>query len=93
MKLFKRITDAEENRAHCDYTQISYYYVVDTACDTLHPALTETEVENQTTVAWHSLDEAYRLSASPVHTNPKKKYLQARDPHSHGHRYAKPQFK
>lgn len=69
----------EENRAHCDYTQISYYYVVDTACDTLHPALTETEVNNQTTVAWHSLEEAYRLIANPVHTNPKRKYLQARD--------------
>ncbi len=69
----------EENRAHCDYTQISYYYVVDTACDSLHPALTETEVKNQTIVAWHSLDEAYRLIASPVHTNPQRKYLQARD--------------
>ncbi len=69
----------EENRAHCDYTQISYYYVVDTACDSLHPALTEAEVKNQTTVAWHSLDEASRLIASPVHTNPQRKYLQARD--------------
>ncbi len=69
----------EENRAHCDYTQISYYYIVDTACDSLHPVLTETEVNNQTAVAWHSLDEAYRLIAAPVHTNPQRKYLQARD--------------
>jgi len=69
----------EENRAYCDYTQISYYYVVDTACDSLHPALTEAEVKNLTTVAWYSLEEAYRLIAAPVHMNPQRKYLQARD--------------
>lgn len=69
----------EENRAYCDHTKVSHYYVVDTACDSLHPALTEAEVENQTTVAWHSLEEAYHLIADPVHANPQRKYLQARD--------------
>lgn len=38
----------EENRAHADYTQISYYYIVYTQDETLHPHLTALEAENGT---------------------------------------------
>lgn len=69
----------EENRAHCDYTQVSYYFIVETACGTFHAALTETEMQNGTTVHWHSFNDAYHLIADAVHTTTQRKFLQARD--------------
>jgi len=30
----------EENRAHADYTQLSFYFIVDTPDETLAPRLT-----------------------------------------------------
>ena len=69
----------EENRAHCDYTQVSYYYIVETVCDTFHAAFTEAEMQNGTTVHWHSFNDAYHLIADAVHTTTQRKFLQARD--------------
>ena len=69
----------EENRAHCDYTQISYYFVVKTNSEALKPSLTESERRNGTTVQWHTWEEAYRLITSVQHTTTQRKYLQARD--------------
>lgn len=68
-----------ENRAHQDFTSMSYYYIVTTD----HPAvpihLTEAEIANQTTVQWHPLDTVTRLISEPKHTTNQRKYLQARD--------------
>lgn len=69
----------EENRAYADYTQISYYFVVTTHCQILHPHLTEDERRHGTTVRWHSLEDAYDRIANPYHTTTQRKYLQARD--------------
>lgn len=69
----------EENRAHCDYTQISYYFLVTTNSETLHPSLTEDEAQNGTVVGWHSIEDAYQCIAAPRHTTNQRKYLQARD--------------
>ena len=69
----------EENRAHCDYTQVSYYFIVETACDTFHAALTEAEMQNGTTVHWYSFQDTCHLIADAVHTTTQRKYLQARD--------------
>lgn len=69
----------EENRAHADYTQLSYYYIVRTADDTLHPHLTALEAANGTRVMWCTFDEAYERIASPVFERPQGKFLQARD--------------
>lgn len=69
----------EENRAYCDYTQVSCYFIVETSCDTFHTALTEAEIQNGTTVHWHSFEEACHLISDAVHTTTQRKYLQARD--------------
>ena len=69
----------EENRAHCDYTQVSYYYVVKTNSEALKTSLTESEKRNGTTVQWHTLEKVYHLIASAQHAVTQRKYLQARD--------------
>lgn len=69
----------EENRAYCDYTQISYYFVVTTESEKFNPSFTELEKQHSTTVAWHTLDEIIKLLTQPVYDTPQKKFLQARD--------------
>lgn len=69
----------EENRFHADYTQISYYYIVHTPDETLHPHLTALEAENGTSATWCTLDEAYERIAAPVFSRPQGRFLQARD--------------
>ena len=69
----------EENRFHCDYTQISYYYVVTTNDTELKPDFTQTEVRHKTTVAWHTLEETRKRITVPVYDNNQRKFLQARD--------------
>lgn len=69
----------EENRAHADYTQISYYFIVRTQDETLHPHLTALEAANGTRAMWCTLDEAWARISTPVFERPQQKYLQARD--------------
>ena len=69
----------EENRAHADYTQISYYYIVHTNSLCLKPAFTDEEQKNHTSVHWCSLDEVCARIGDPQHTTAQRKYLQARD--------------
>ncbi len=69
----------KENRASLDFTQISYYYVVETLAVTLTPELTRGEKLNGTSVHWCGLEEVVRLISSPEHTTVQRKYLQARD--------------
>lgn len=69
----------EENRAYCNYTQLSYYFVVNTYTRVFKPNFTETEIQNKTVIDWYSLEEAYRLIAGTKHTSIQRMYLQARD--------------
>lgn len=69
----------EENRAHADFTQLSYYYIVRTADDTLSPHLTPAELANGTRVMWCTPENAYERIAAPVIPRPQGKFLQARD--------------
>lgn len=68
-----------ENRGHCDYTQISYYFVVTTNSTELKPDFTDDEKEHKTSVDWHTLDEAIELITSPDYDKVQRKFLQARD--------------
>lgn len=68
-----------ENRAHCDYTQESYYYVVTTRGEAQNAELTEEERRNKTRVQWRTLDEVWSLIATPVQDTNQRKFLQARD--------------
>ena len=69
----------EENRAHADYTQISYYYVIHTPDEALHPRLTALEAANGTSALWCTPEEAYQRIAAPDFDRPQGKFLQARD--------------
>ena len=68
-----------ENRGHCHYTQHSFYYIVTTDGPTQAVQLTAAEARHRTSLQWHSLCDAWRLIASPVHTTHQRKFLQARD--------------
>lgn len=69
----------KENRAHADYTQISYYYIVRTTDEALHPQLTAAETANGTSAMWCSPEEAWERIAAPDFDLPQRKFLQARD--------------
>ena len=68
-----------ENRAHCDYTQYSYYYVVTTEHPTQQPCLTDNESRNKTKVQWHSLDKLIDLIFNQNPKTNQQKFLKARD--------------
>lgn len=68
-----------ENRAHADYTQISYYFAVAADGPAGENHLTEAELSNGTTLQWHTLDETLRLIGAPEHQVFQRKFLQARD--------------
>lgn len=68
-----------ENRAHQDYTSVSYYYVVHCEHESQPNHLTDDEIANKTTVQWHSLGDVMRLISEPKHTTTQRMYLQARD--------------
>jgi len=69
----------EENRAHADYTQLSFYFIVDTPDETLAPRLTASEAAHGTEVMWLSPEEAWQRISQPVFGRPQGRFLQARD--------------
>lgn len=69
----------KENRAYCDYTQISYYFFVRTNDTELRPVFTEAEKKHKTTVNWYSLDDVIKLIKEPFYDNIQRRFLQARD--------------
>lgn len=68
-----------ENRFHCDYTQISYYFMVEAKSTSGNMRLTQDEITNSTEVQWHTLDNMVELIYSPIHDTTQRKFLQARD--------------
>ena len=75
----KELGYVSENRFHCDYTQISYYYIVETSGTTQKTQMTEDEIINNTETQWHILEDMITLISSPVHNTNQRKFLQARD--------------
>ena len=69
----------EENRAHQNYTTVSYYFAVTTTTLTLDSSLTEDEKKHGTMAAWHTFDSAYHCIADAVHPTTQRKFIQARD--------------
>ena len=69
----------EENRAHCDYTQINYYFVLTTNDEQFSPHLTANELKHGTTVQWLEFSDLYHYIASASHPTNQRKFLQARD--------------
>lgn len=75
----KELGYVSENRFHCDYTQISYYFIVATSGTTQKTQMTEDEIINNTETQWHILEDMITLISSPVHDTNQRKFLQARD--------------
>lgn len=75
----KELGYVSENRFHCDYTQISYYFIVETSGTTQKTKMTEDEIINNTETQWHTLENMVSLISSPVHDMNQRKFLQARD--------------
>lgn len=69
----------EENRAHCDYTQINDYFVLTTDDEQFSPHLTDNELKHGTTVLWLGFSDLFHYIASAEHTTGQRKFLQARD--------------
>ena len=68
-----------ENRAHQDFTSLSHYYIVTTDHIPEPVQLTKDEINNGTTVQWHTLDRVIQLISTPKHTTTQRMFLQARD--------------
>lgn len=75
----KEIGIVEENRAHCNYTQVSYYYFVHTNGKIAEISLTENEIATKTEVHWKSFEDVYRLITEFIPKTEQQKFLRARD--------------
>lgn len=75
----KEIGIVEENRAHCNYTQISSYYFVHTNGKIVETSLTENEKATKTEVLWKNFEDVYRLITEFLPKTEQQKFLRARD--------------
>ena len=69
----------EENRAHADYTQRSWYFFVTTKGPTTDASLTADEAANGACVQWCTWEEMVERICGPVRQTNQQKFLQARD--------------
>lgn len=69
----------EENRKHCNYRQITYFYIVKTKTAGMSLHLTDVEIDNQTEVQWHRLEDAERLLATQECSTSQQKFIKSRD--------------
>ena len=67
-----------ENRAKADYTQCSYYFIVE-ALQAGSPQLTEAEKNSKTRLQWHTLEDMIRLINGFEPSTYQQQYLKARD--------------
>lgn len=68
-----------ENRAHCDFTQYSYYYLAKVIGHKGLPQMTPSEINNGTTVEWHTVQDAIYLISAPSHETLQRKFIQCKD--------------
>ena len=68
----------KENRAIADYTQISYYYIVE-AGNVGTPQFTEAEINSGTTLQWNALSEMIKLINNIQPKTYQQQFLKARD--------------
>lgn len=68
-----------ENRAECNYTQYSYYYVVTSKGSLKSMEFTDEEIENGTLLLWYPIDKVISLIKNFCPKTNQQRYLQARD--------------
>lgn len=69
----------EENRAHADYTQRSYYFAAATSGASRAPELTGVEAANGTHVEWYAWEAMWSLIAEEPRETSQQKFFRARD--------------
>jgi len=69
----------DENRAYCNFTQRSFYYVVTTEPPYGEPLLTDKERKNRIALQWLPFDELVDVIASERHPTRRNRFIQARD--------------
>lgn len=78
-EIFYELGYVSENRALHDFTQISYYYIVNVIGEKGLPQMTKTEIEEQTQVQWHTPKEALSIILKENPKTYQQKYIQYRD--------------
>lgn len=78
-KIIHELGYVYENRAHCDYTTVSYYYIAKVMCDYGKTYLTQDEMNTGICVEWHSIEDVIRLIKTPCHETIQRKFIQRRD--------------
>lgn len=68
-----------ENRAHADFAQVSYYYVVSTKGAVSAPRLTKKEKSFGTELQWHTLEQTLTLIQGFRPKTGQQTFLRARD--------------
>ena len=68
-----------ENRGHCDYTTVSYYYAANVTRNHGKTYLTNKEIANGISVEWYNLKDALRIIKGANHRNLQRKFVQRRD--------------
>ena len=69
----------DENRAYCNFTQRSFYYVVTTEPPYGEPLLTDKERKNRIALQWLPFDQLVDVIASERHSTRRNRFIQARD--------------
>jgi ADP-ribose pyrophosphatase YjhB (NUDIX family) len=68
-----------ENRALHDFTQTSYYYIVNVIGEKGVPQLSKSEIEQETKVYWYTLKEALNIVLNQSPKSYQQKYIKYRD--------------
>ena len=68
-----------ENRSEHDFTQERYYYLARIVGEKGELNLTDEELGENTTVVWHSLEQALQIVSGKQHDNYRCKFIQKRD--------------
>ena len=56
----------EESCAKDDFSRITYYYLIKVAGEKGHPIMTESEIEKQAGIQWHSLEKALDIITKQI---------------------------
>ena len=68
-----------ENRSEHDFTQERYYYLARVVGEKGELHLTDEEINENTTVVWHPLAQAFNTIFEKQHDNYQRKFIQKRD--------------
>lgn len=78
-EILRELGYVEENRGTHDFTQISYYYLTKTVGEKGILSLTEEELEEETSIEWHTLEDSIKLINRKTPANYWHNFVRIRD--------------